>query len=162
MHQSEDSRIQIQALAAVLREQDPEYNLRSLFRWYSRTFHTPLHEVPDLPLDDILRTWWESYYESLTPEQLETERKRLAETEAEARARRLAEDVDQVGDDEFLQMTETEEAKRLARGTAEDKNLDSETALPNVPFGKALGNIIPPDIDMKFSDPDWEPGNLGH
>ncbi len=56
--------IRARALLAVLRP-DQEANLRHIFRWYSRTFHTPLHEVDDLPVEEILLHWFEAQFEDM-------------------------------------------------------------------------------------------------
>ena len=41
------------------------YFLRRIFRWYSRQFSTPLHEVSSMPLIDVLREYYEARYEEL-------------------------------------------------------------------------------------------------
>ncbi len=56
--------IRARALLAILRP-TLEANFRHIFRWYSKTFHTPLHEVDDLPIEHILLHWYECEYEAL-------------------------------------------------------------------------------------------------
>jgi len=58
------------ALHGVVKDTD-DFQLRSILRWYSKTFHTPLHEVDDLPLDHILTSYYESTYEDMKPPELE-------------------------------------------------------------------------------------------
>lgn len=47
------------------KEPDPEYFLRRVFRAYSKKFFTPLHEVEELPLDDVLQHFWEEHFEEV-------------------------------------------------------------------------------------------------
>lgn len=51
-----------------------DYQLRRVFRDYSARFHTPLHVVETLPLEDVLTHYWEAYYEEATkPEDIMTD-----------------------------------------------------------------------------------------
>ena len=50
--------VKLNALESVVNP-DSEYYLRFMFRWYSKTFHTPLHMVPDLPLVEVLTAYYE-------------------------------------------------------------------------------------------------------
>jgi hypothetical protein len=59
--------LQICCLRSVMTA-DNEYEIRKIFRWYSKEFHTPLHEVEILPLDDVLVSFWESHYEEYDDE----------------------------------------------------------------------------------------------
>jgi hypothetical protein len=56
--------VQLSALRQILApdEGDAEYRLRQIFRWYSKTFHTPLDEVAALPLVDVLQHYYDSSY----------------------------------------------------------------------------------------------------
>lgn len=56
--------IRARALRSIL-QPDYEYNLRHIFRWYSRSFATPLHHVPNLPLEDVLQAFFEERYETM-------------------------------------------------------------------------------------------------
>jgi hypothetical protein len=44
---------------------DADYRLRYINRWYSKTFHTPLHVVDDLPTEDVLIHFYECQFEDL-------------------------------------------------------------------------------------------------
>lgn len=46
-------------------QKDEEGSMRALCRWYSKTFHTPLHEVQQMPLDEIAVVFWEEYFDKL-------------------------------------------------------------------------------------------------
>ena len=47
----------------VMAEEPPQdYIQRHINRWYSEKFHTPLHEVDELPRHDVLLTYYECCY----------------------------------------------------------------------------------------------------
>lgn len=46
-------------------EASGEYLLRRIMRDYSVWFHTPLHVVEELPVDDVLQAYWERHYEEI-------------------------------------------------------------------------------------------------
>jgi len=76
------------------REGDPGYPLRKIFRWYAKTFFTPIHEVEELPLYDVLQAYFESTFEDLDHEALDIEVADLVETDEELESRQKKEDVD--------------------------------------------------------------------
>lgn len=76
----------------------PDYMLRRVFRWYSKTFHTPLHEVENLPLHDVLVHYHEANYEELEEQELEVERDLLVMTAEERKAEKLRQDARKVED----------------------------------------------------------------
>ena len=55
--------LRLQALRSVLGAGDPdfndsEYQLRCIFRWYSKNFHTPLHVVSTLDEEEVLQAYF--------------------------------------------------------------------------------------------------------
>ena len=60
---------QTQALHDILNN-DAEYFFRRIARWYSSTFHTPLHEVEQLPWFEILQHYYEFHYEKMNQTEL--------------------------------------------------------------------------------------------
>jgi hypothetical protein len=115
--------LQLQALGHVLLDPEKrkdsreyrEYWLRHIFRWYSKTFHTPLHVVDAIPLHDILIAYFEERYEGMNEEQLEEERALMCETDIE-RKKRLADEANAEAEmEEYLRDTEKKEQARLAR-----------------------------------------------
>jgi hypothetical protein len=99
-------------------EPDGDYFIRKVFRWYSKEFSTPLHEVLELPLDDVLTHYWESQYEQMDDDEIVAAIKRLRETEEERKARE-AKEQDAVGADEaWLRQVEQEEQQRIANKAA--------------------------------------------
>jgi hypothetical protein len=79
--------IQLAALRDVLNQRqrnpvsDPDFFQRHVMRWYSKTFFTPLDQVEQLPLVDILRAFFEERYENMKEEDLEQERADLLKTD---------------------------------------------------------------------------------
>ncbi len=52
-------------------EPDDDAWLRRVFRYYSKNFATPLHLVQQLPLEDVLRAYFEDMFDSLDEESRE-------------------------------------------------------------------------------------------
>lgn len=119
--------LQVAAMRAVAAAQpeyrekldaDGDYFLRTVFRWYSKTFSTPLHEVADLPLDDVLLHYWESQYEEMEADEREAVIKRLRETDEERRQREAKDSEAVDADEAWLRQVEQEEQERLAKKNA--------------------------------------------
>ena len=112
-------------------EQPLDYFLRHLFRQYAKTFHTPLHIVETLPLEQVLLHYYENLYEELVKEDkpefvqlLEKEKIRLTETKEEREIRLEKERLAKEEDEEWLTHIEEEnkqqavlQAKRLQKQT---------------------------------------------
>lgn len=166
--------LQIQALLAVI-EQDPEYEIRRILRWYSKVFSTPLHQVEELPLEDVVRAYYEEKFESLDPEALERIREELLETEEERYERLKREDSENADAETYAKIAEAEEEEAKRKTAA--KKAAEKAALPKVerqkPLAAHLGvgskiaqeqelpsslptTEFPPDITIKFDvvDPD--------
>lgn len=125
----------------VVRE--PEvYNLRYIFRWYSVTFHTPLHVVEQLPIEDILQHYYETQYEELDPVQRKTEIEHLLLSPAVLAIRRLEEDAEDAEAWEYGKQAEAEAATR--------KPVESGPELPKHPIEERLARIRaetkPPEV----------------
>jgi len=127
----------IRALAAkdvVSDPPDANYALRRIFRWYSRTFHTPLDRVSDLPLYDVLVAYYEASYEAMEPEELKKELTNLAMTDAELAAQQSRETDHSAEDEAFLAEVAREEMERAAAAA------------------KAVQEPAQPDVKMTFMD----------
>jgi len=122
---------------------DRDYHIRRVHRWYSKTFSTPLHEVYQLPLDDVLRVYFEELYESMDDPQREEELGVLAESEAEKVARLKRESAEEAADYDFWKLAE-EEAK------AEEE--EEETVRPQKPRWLE-DEVVQPDVQFEFQDP---------
>jgi succinate dehydrogenase flavin-adding protein (antitoxin of CptAB toxin-antitoxin module) len=164
---------QKKALAAVLRPDEDAF-LRHVFRFYSKTFHVPLPEVDDLPLDHVLTSYYEEGFENMGEEDREEYKERLTETPEERTERLAKEKAAEAADDEFFEKLNKEVAEGRARLPKERKvaippsNLSATAraaAVKNaIKSGVLEGNPQPapeppplPDIHMNFSAPG---GNL--
>lgn len=137
------------ALKAVLFP-DENYYLRRVFRWYSRTYHTPLHIVPDLPLEDILEAYYEHVYEEVVaedePGKIEQAIRELIETEEERIKREMEEESQDIVTEDFLRkvMAEEEIKRRKKAGSIEEIDKTQKPALTTDSANKAP---IAPDLD---------------
>lgn len=94
--------IKISAIDSVLNKND-DYIIRYIFRWYSKTFHTPLHTVADIPMVDILTSYYEELYEKMEPEELKGERIRSSMTTEEWAERLRQEEMEELAFMEAIQ-----------------------------------------------------------
>lgn len=133
----------LSALNAVLHpETDPEYELRRIFRWYSKEFHVPLPQVYDLPLDDVLQHYYEAKYEQMEgvePDEkdqdqrpyLIRERDFLCETPEERRRRIIEEEEDKRIGDKFQRQVEEEEEEKERKWAAKRAQAAKGARVPN-------------------------------
>lgn len=148
----------ILAFRAVEKE-DPEYLLRFIMRWYSREFYTPLHEVEEQPLDEVLNHFFECRYESMDEHEREEEAELLRMTAEELEEKERREEEEARADDEFEKQFQ-EEAK-----VHETTGLPKPAEAPAIPVAvmgqplpttfqeladKAEVKTIPENIEMKF------------
>lgn len=150
------------ALRDVLKE-TPDYQIRSIFRWYSKTFHVPLPEVSMLPMDDVLQAFYEVQYEEMEIDERESERQLLIESDDERTKRLMGEALD-----EFERVSFEQEADRIAESQQKDlKDMKQEQPMAsrppvlnapmlsdskNDPFAPPplKGPKVEPGITMKF------------
>lgn len=159
----------LQAMKAVLAP-DEEAWLRHIFRWYSRTFHTPLHQVEELPIEDVLQAFYEDRYEDMEEEERKKEIAELLETPAERQERLRAKDEERYEAYEFSRFSEEEERKKVEAKRLADLKPEGakamlqhreapETTLPRSPPPTPMKELkeLPPDIEMKFvTDEEFE------
>lgn len=108
--------LQLRALRhVVLDTKDREYYLRHIFRWYSKTFHTPLHIVSTLPLVDVLTAYFEERFEDMDEDERHEELVRLTETDEERRAREAAIEAEKNEADDYAARVAKEEQERVAK-----------------------------------------------
>jgi hypothetical protein len=154
--------IRIRALRSVL-SPDSSYLIRKIIRWYSKTFHMPLAQVEDIPIEDLLQAYWEERYEGMSEDQLAAEREELL-TSPEARYERiLAEEAEEAEMFEMGKIVAAEEAakKRAQVSKPSDQPLtplQHQTPQPirelpeaDLPVTK-LPKEMPPGITMTFVD----------
>lgn len=117
----------LRARAALsVKKPDWEYSLRRIFRWYSTTFHTPLHQVEDLPIDHVLTNYYEAVFEALEPDKFEEEIQSLISPPVDTDAEKENEDEANVDLEDFIR--EAEEEARAARLQKEQQ--ESKQPLP--------------------------------
>lgn len=153
------SALRLHAIRAV-QKPDIDSNLRYIHRWYSKTFHTPLHVVADLDPEDILTAFYETTYEDMSEEDREQEIRELLETDEEKSARLRAKDEERADAYEFAKHTAEEERRKEDQKRLKDLELKEkrkfqqvpEAALPK-PMTTAMKDLkeLPPDIEMKFT-----------
>ena len=170
--------IQILALKEVIsKEQSPEFGLRSIARWYSKTFATPLHLVYTLPTFDILQAHYEDTYDELSKtEEGELELKRIAgelsKSEEELELAKKEKDKDEVyaykvekdcvKDNRKIDETDLKERQKKAKQKLErdkraaktfDKALDQDSlnAKIDLEVPMALPEEEPMEFKMNFS-----------
>jgi hypothetical protein len=157
------------AMAAVVSEND-DYNLRYVQRWYSKEYSTPLADVEDIPVPDLLQTYFEVRYEDMAATDRKQEIERLLETEEEHRLRCREEDAEEASLAEFAKQIEIN-AKKAAPTKMQDavtqiqgalggladvikkaQGLDKkdDMKLKAADFEKASNGPPPPDINFKF------------
>lgn len=110
--------VKLNALESVVNP-DSEYYLRFMFRWYSKTFHTPLHTVPDLPLVEVLTAYYENMYENMKEEDLHDERLRSSMTPEEWAEKMKQEEMDDLAFLEALQSKKKVEDVKVREGKRE-------------------------------------------
>ncbi len=138
-------------------EPNEEAFLRSVQRWYSREFSTPLHVVPDLPLEDVLLNYYEDHYAALKEADDESlwlkELVMVTETPDERKQRELNEESDLVSDEEFLRQVMEEEKNKKSK--VEDHK---HTERPALKTNREMPEVeLPrpeqmPEIKMEFID----------
>jgi hypothetical protein len=113
--------------------------MRQIFRWYSTTYHTPLHLVEDLPLEDVLC----HYYEANICERLEEKERlkefieRSLENPEQRNERERQEEMDceegDIGDDAFLEQIEKEAAEAKLKPKKGTRTHNVETVEKPIP-----------------------------
>lgn len=157
--------IKLLAIKAVEKPTVESY-LRHIRRWYSKTFHTPLSDVDDLDTDYILQAYFEETYEDMSKEERQQEISNLLQTEEEVKQEKLATDFDMAERFELMQIAKEQERDRAA--AQEKKRLADlkdpnrafkkvpETKIPEAKMSNPFAEVknLPPDIEIKFIDPE--------
>jgi hypothetical protein len=101
---------------------DDESFIRTVYRWYSKEFSTPLHTLDDLPLDEILLHYFESAYLQLKPEERHDLAVKIIETPEE---KELREAEDKKSEEELLEMAKVDNERVKAKIARAKQMLDS-------------------------------------
>jgi hypothetical protein len=145
------------------RPSDTEYTLGRIFRWYSKTFHTPLHEVDDLPLYDVILAYWHEKYEGFEPDALDEEVQEMVKPVEVRNEERLEADRT---DAEMWELAQEELAAQAAEDTKKraQSNLGKRPTNPLPQLGGREAEMIPrssvaappPAIKMDFEHVDTD------
>ena len=84
--------IRIRAYRAVTGPLTRDYMYRRIMRWYSKTFSTPLSQVEEFPVEDVLQVYYEETYEEMDEEQRQGELSLLLQTDEDLLEARAEED----------------------------------------------------------------------
>lgn len=159
--------IRLLAMRSVIRPSQADLVDR-IYRWYSRTYFTPLEAAYEIPQEEVLRIYFEDRYLEMKELELEQEKAELLETEEDRQARILQEEERAYEADEFARMVAQEEQDK-ARAKATSAEL-KPVHDPGSPFAPAppknealLGAVekeanlpsmapILPNITMTFID----------
>lgn len=135
------------------------YTLRTIFRWYSKTFATPLHVVDTLPMEDVIRAYWEVQYEDMSDDERAVEIARLIEPEEKLLKRRLEEDAEEADLFEYGKQAEADDKVKVVPPppTPIDQIAGVTKHLGELTEKiKSITPEIQPDITMKFIESDEE------
>jgi hypothetical protein len=146
--------LQILAFAEVTaKEKSADYSIRYIMRWYSKTFHTPLHLVQTLQLTDILTAYFESRYEQMDELDLAEERKELLKSDEE-RAAEAAAEANVLTDDALLAQLEIENAN-TGRPIEQVKVRDTKPIKTREKVGEVglpqPDRSLPENVSIKFA-----------
>jgi hypothetical protein len=171
-----DDNEQISALKATrllamlsVDKKDPDYVYRFIMRWYSREFATPLHEVEELPVEDVLLHFFECRYEGMEDHDLDEEIEDLCMSDAQRVAKEEEKRVAAEADDAFEREIAAEAAAAEAKNPSTPAKMPDQNDPPPIPVAVMGENLpstfkdlvdregkdlkqIPQDIKMVFVD----------
>lgn len=141
--------VRAQALRSVMKP-DGEYVVRHVFRWYSRTFSTPLREVYDIPLEEVLMHYYESWFEDMNDQDRLIAIDSVLQTDADRIAEKMAEDAKPIEEKELLefaaQMKQFQPKPAIIQGDDDQMVVpEGKIELPPPPPVQS-----PPEFSMSF------------
>jgi hypothetical protein len=159
--------IERQALASV-EEQNGEWFMRYICRWYSKTFSTPLDSVLDQPEEEVLLAYFEDKFENLVfssdeedQEKLREWRRSLTETKEDKFERERIEAIGKTDTEIAHAQDEAMARQAWEKKRAEDAKKPKMTQVPSLDRSISEPSLkdpvpmaIPPDIKMTFVDED--------
>jgi hypothetical protein len=142
--------IRLIAMQSVVKP-DYEAFLRHVFRWYSREFATPLHEVEDLPIEEILLHYYEYSFEQLDEHERDLQISELLKSDEELAEEKRAEDAKPVEDAEFVKFAQ--QIQQFKPKPLVVQGFDDEPPeTPSIPLPPPMPVEQPPDISMQFDE----------
>ncbi len=142
-----------------------DYSLRKIFKDYSTKYHTPLHEVYELPMEFVVHVWLEDVYESYTMDDLRAEvaeHTRTIDDLLEARRKEDEADADTflIIQEEANAMKDIRKLEDAVRGV--QKALDHYRPKDRDPeLTSTKPKAIPPGIVMRFEEVDLDQDSFG-
>lgn len=131
------------ALANIINPNN-EYYYRFVCRWFSKTFHTPLNQVYNMPIEEIFITYFEETYEKINntengESEIFTEMMMAIDPEFDSKEEESIQ--------EFIEMIEKEESekKRNKQSQKPKKAANSPTLNPPQPVVRTYQDDTPPD-----------------
>jgi hypothetical protein len=110
--------LRIIALKNVMVGSDADAEWRHVCRWYSKTFHTPLAEVDDLPTFDVWQAFFEDRAENMDDEERQKELEEILSPNGLEKA--LIKSHEDSAMDDLVAMAKAENAKaKEAKGLKE-------------------------------------------
>ncbi len=100
------------ALANVS-DPDSAYFYRYVCRWYSKTFHTPLHLTYGLPSQDIFMAYFEEGYEAMDDDDRNLEMMKTVDPDFDEKEEEAI--------DDFINLIEAEEENKRAKAASVKK-----------------------------------------
>jgi hypothetical protein len=154
--------LKLLALRAVMKP-DEAAHYRNICRWYSTTFHTPLHTVEELPEEDVLTAYYEATFEEMQDQERQEQLTKLLETEEERVQRQRAKDVEAAEAFEFARMLAAEAKREEAKAKIAEVKAPPKAPSMLSARDRAEGRLpestpkpafekLEPDVSIKFVD----------
>lgn len=156
--------IRLLAMRATIKPSEHELMDR-IYRWYSRTYFTPLTQAYDLPQEDILKIYFEDKYSEMNESELAQEKLELLETEEQKQQRIEKEEQQAYEADEFARMVAEEEKTKAEQKELKPNHSLGQPLAPSPPKNESMLGIVekeatlpsaiqslPPNITMTFVD----------
>lgn len=142
--------LRILALKEALSEEPSyDYFIRKVFRWYSKTFSTPLHQVADLPLFDVMQAYYEDIYSNLADEkdtpEFHEQLSNLSKTEAELEKDKLEKDRTEAEDYMFAKSAENDNKKSAEKAALQKKKIAEDKIRRDREVAKEVDAILSKD-----------------
>ena len=140
--------LQCVAMQAVLNP-DRDAWLRHVVRWYSKTFHTPIADVEQLPMDEVLLAYYESSFEEMEDDEREEHVHKLLETDEQRAAReRLEAKAEEAGDELFDKLNKQVQ-EDVEKGKLAPKYEPKKRGLAKAKMAKLAGLKQAPKMSTK-------------
>lgn len=146
---------------------DDDYDLNKMLRWYSKTFHTPVQAVEELPIDHVVEMYWYENFEALDEEEFKKAHQEVVQDPDQLKELQKLEDEEEwetfLMRDEMIAENKATLAeagiKKLEDATAALKDLTRDTPLFRDRDAQLVMNPIKPqdqqpDIKLNFDDVD--------